>query len=101
VALEAVGESAFDKLHCLFEGDFGRRRKEKMKMVRHDDEGVKLIAVLSAVMSECFEKEVCGVFDLKESTTIGGDGRGEVCAELLRRRERHLERIKDRGKVRG
>jgi hypothetical protein len=55
-----------------------------------------LIAVLSAVMSECFEKEVCGVFDLKESTTIGGDGRGEVCAELLRRRERHLERIEER-----
>jgi hypothetical protein len=65
-------------------------------MVGHDDEGVKLIAALIAVVGKGVEEEVSGGFYLEESAAVGRDGSDEVRSELLRRRERHLGR--DKGK---
>ena len=64
-------------------------------MVGHDDEGVKLVAALVSVVGQGVEEQICGGFDLEEAAAVCGDGGGEVGAELLRRRERHLGRIKE------
>ena len=95
-AFEALREAALDVLHGLFQRDLGRGCDDGVKVVRHDDEGVEVIAVLIAVVSKGFEKE-CGVgFYLEESAAVGGDSGDEICSELLRRRERHLGRIKEK-----
>ena len=51
---------------------------------------------MGAVVSEGLQEEVGVGFGLKETAAIRGDDSYEVGAELLRRRERHSGRIKER-----
>ena len=46
-------------------------------MVGHDDEGVEFICAFGAVMLEGFQEEFGVRGDLKEATTIAGDGGDE------------------------
>jgi hypothetical protein len=94
-AFETERESALDVLHCLFQRGLGRRRKNGVKVVRHDDEAVELIAAFGPVSGKDIEEEISVLLDLEKTTAVGGDGGDEVGAELLRRRERHLGRIKE------
>jgi hypothetical protein len=96
-AFEAEGKSTFDKLYCFLEGDLWRRRKNGMQVVGHDDEGVELIAAFGPVGEKDVEEEEVGVLlDLEKTTAVRCGGDDEVSAELLRRRERHLGRLKER-----
>lgn len=90
---EAKGKASFDVLHGFFEGDIVRRRKNGVQVVGHDDEGVELIAAFGPLSGKDVEEEIGVLLDLEETAAVGGGGRNEVSAELLRRRERHLGRI--------
>jgi len=49
---EAEGESSFDVLHGLLDGDVGGGGDEEMEMVGHEDEGVELVAAFGSVFVE-------------------------------------------------
>lgn len=93
-AFEAEGEAALDKLHRLFERDFGGRGEDGVNVVGHDDEDVKLVAPLVAIVGNRLEEEVGVGFDLEETAAVGGYGGDKVGAEFLGRAE-HLSRVKD------
>ena len=46
---EGMGVSAFDELDGMFERDVHRGSQQKMDMLGHKDEGVKLITAFTAV----------------------------------------------------
>jgi hypothetical protein len=80
---EAKGETSFDVLNGLLDGDVWGGRDEEVEVVGHEDEGVELIAAFSAVVIEELEEEICVVVDLEEATSIGGDGCDEEGADFL------------------
>ena len=49
---QTEGESSFDVLHGLLDGDVGRGREEEVEVVGHEDEGVELVAAFGAVVVE-------------------------------------------------
>jgi hypothetical protein len=54
-----------------------------MCVVRHDDEGVELKAVLFALLLKDFNKQVDVLFELEEASAVGGDSCDEVGSEFL------------------
>lgn len=84
LALESMREVSFDKLDGFFKRDIGRRRKECMHMIRHDNECVKLKTAFHALLLKNVHEEQCIGFDLKETPPIRACGRDEVRPEVLR-----------------
>jgi len=76
---DAVGEAAFDELHGSLERDVGWG-EEQVKVVGHDDIGVKEIAC--AVVVDGFEEKGGVAFDLKESAAVVGGCSDEIGAVL-------------------
>jgi hypothetical protein len=54
-----------------------------MCVVRHEDEGVKLKAILGSLFLEDVEEEDCVLFDLEEASAVGGDDGYEIRSEFL------------------
>jgi hypothetical protein len=46
---KSVGVSALDELDCMFEGNVEAGSKQEMDMLRHQNEGVQLIATVAAI----------------------------------------------------
>jgi len=82
--LEAEREASFDVLHGLLNGDIGRGRKEEVKVVGHEHEGVNCIAAPGAVVVHQVEEEICVGVGLEEAAAVGGDGGDEESADFLR-----------------
>jgi hypothetical protein len=54
----------------MFESNVVCRSQQKMDMLRHENEGVQLIAVFSAISVHGFEEEASIVLDDEESTAL-------------------------------
>jgi hypothetical protein len=81
---EAKGESAFDELHGLLNGNVRCGREEEVDVIRHEDEGVELVTPLRAIVVHQVQKEICVRVGLEETAAIGGDGGDKEGADLLR-----------------
>jgi hypothetical protein len=73
----ATGEAAFDELNGALNGDT-RRRKEKVDVIRHDDEFVEQKFVLIPVIVESRKKQLRETVRLEESPALPRGGSDEV-----------------------
>jgi hypothetical protein len=69
---QGAGISAFDELDGVLDRDVIGRSQQKMNMLRHQNEGVQLIASSATVAVHCFEKESGVAFDHKKSPALPG-----------------------------
>jgi hypothetical protein len=81
---EAEGESAFNELHGLLDGDDWRGREKDVDVIGHEDEGVDLIAASGTIFVQELYQEFCVGASLEKAAAIGGNGGDEEGADLLR-----------------
>jgi len=62
--------SFLDQLDSALDGPIIRWRKQKMNVVRHEDEGVQTILAFATVAKESLEEQSCVVLDLKQPAAI-------------------------------
>ena len=67
---ERMGISSLDQLNRALDGDVLRRGKQKMDVIRHEDEGVQQVLRFATVMKKSFKKQSRVVLDLKQSPAI-------------------------------
>ena len=72
LAFEPMGEVPLDKLDGFLKRDIWGRSQDCVHVVRHQDEGVKVEAVLGPLFHEYIEEELSVGFDLEETSTICG-----------------------------
>ena len=84
LASEPMREVALDELHGFFKRDIRRWSKDRVDVVRHQDEGVEMKAVFGALFEEYIEKELGVGLDMEETAAICCCRRDEVGAEVLR-----------------
>jgi hypothetical protein len=67
-----MGEVALDELDGFLKRDIHGRSEDYVHVVRHQDESVKVEAVLDTLFQEHIEEELRVGFELEETATICG-----------------------------
>src|ERR1017187_2979540 len=95
LALQAEGEATLDELHRFFKRYISGGRDERMKMVRHDHDGMQEELSLTAIVEDCLLKQFGCCGDLKKAAALRGHGGYEIRPGFLRC-ESHLRSINER-----
>ncbi|MGA9631466.1 MAG: hypothetical protein WBQ63_08590 [Candidatus Acidiferrales bacterium] len=86
--LRTKGKPAFNVLQAFLQGDIGRRRQQKMEMVRHDYKFMQKKSLLPAILLQDLQQQRRHSRRLQNWTMARRDRRHEECPNFLRSERR-------------